>query len=285
MRDKAFTDDNEIISHWIKRALLFLAKTGIVFIAAFIVFAIMTTETILTSNRLEEIEDDTYEKYKNTESDYGISAVIEIDGESVVCLGLETILKYDDEYQSLLNMFEDKIWADQGYILYIVAALAISPICIICIKNKRKKAARTIDIRQIRKASISIIVSIMIGGISLYTAQHITYYVNRQINIGKIDNLAIEFFFKYHDKDFLKSIYVYKSTEDSYDLKELNIYAVYLFDYKERNKDELDYSNCLASIHVDVDKTGEIRLFEGVAGGIYGREYDTEHMELVKKLD
>lgn len=68
-------------------------------------------------------------------------------------------------------------------------------------------------------------------------------------------------------------------------MKELNIYAVYLFDYKERNKDELDYSNCLASIHVDVDKTGEIRLFEGVAGGIYGREYDTEHMELVKKLD
>ena len=93
MKDSDFTADNEIISHWIKRALLFLVKTGIVFIAAFIVFAIMTTETILTSNRLEEIEDDTYEKYKNTESDYGISAVIEIDGESVVCLGLETILK------------------------------------------------------------------------------------------------------------------------------------------------------------------------------------------------
>lgn len=285
MKGGDFTVDNEIISCWIKRALSYLVKAGIVFVVAFIVLTIMTMETILTSNRLEEIEDDTYEKYKNIQSDYGVSAVLEIDGESVVCLGLEAILEYDNEYQSLLNIFEDKIWIDQGCILYAIAALAISPICIICIKNKGKRAACIVDISRLCKTSISIILSIIIGGISLYTAQHITYYVNRQINIGKIDNLAIEFFFKYHDKDFLKSIYVYKSTEDSYDLKELNIYAVYLFDYKERNKDELDYSNCLASIHVDVDKTGEIRLFEGVAGGIYGREYDTEHMELVKKLD
>lgn len=285
MKDWDFTADNEIISCWIKRALSYLVKAGIVFVVAFIVFTIMTIETILTFNRLEEIEDDTYEKYKNIQSDYGVSSVLEIDGESVVCLGLEAILEYDNEYQSLLNIFEDKIWIDQGCILYAIAALAISPICIICIKNKGKRAACIVDISRLCKTSISIILSIIVGGISLYTAQHIGYYVNRQINIGKIDNLAIEFFFKYHDKDFLKSIYVYKSTEDSYDLKELNIYAVYLFDYKERNKDELDYSNCLASIHVDVDKTGEIRLFEGVAGGIYGREYDTEHMELVKKLD
>lgn len=285
MKGGDFTVDNEIISCWIKRALSYLVKAGIVFVVAFIVLTIMTMETILTSNRLEEIEDDTYEKYKNIQSDYGVSAVLEIDGESVVCLGLEAILEYDNEYQSLLNIFEDKIWIDQGCILYAIAALAISPICIICIKNKGKRAACIVDISRLCKTSISIILSIIVGGISLYTAQHIGYYVNRQINIGKIDNLAIEFFFKYHDKDFLKSIYVYKSTEDSYDLKELNIYAVYLFDYKERNKDELDYSNCLASIHVDVDKTGEIRLFEGVAGGIYGREYDTEHMELVKKLD
>lgn len=184
-KDGDFTADNEIISCWIKRALSYLVKAGIVFVVAFIVLTIMTMETILTSNRLEEIEDDTYEKYKNIQSDYGVSAVLEIDGESVVCLGLEAILEYDNEYQSLLNIFEDKIWIDQGCILYAIAALAISPICIICIKNKGKRAACIVDISRLRKTSISIILSIIIGGISLYTAQHIGYYVNRQINIGK----------------------------------------------------------------------------------------------------
>lgn len=119
MKGGDFTVDNEIISCWIKRALSYLVKAGIVFIVAFIVLTIMTMETILTSNRLEEIEDDTYEKYKNIQSDYGVSAVLEIDGESVVCLGLEAILEYDNEYQSLLNIFEDKIWIDQGYIYYM----------------------------------------------------------------------------------------------------------------------------------------------------------------------
>lgn len=288
MKDSDFTADNEIISHWIKRALLFLAKTGIVFIAAFIVFAIMTAETILTSNKLEEIEDDTYEKYKNTESDYGISAVIEIDGESVVCLGLETILKYDDEYQSLLNMFEDKIWVDQGYILYIVAALAISPICIICIKNKRKKAARTIDIRQICKASISIIVSIMIGGISLYTAQNIGYYVNRQINIGKIEDLVIYHFYDWAcDKDILGPVYLYKATDKSYDLEELNVYTVYFFDcaiYHDYYNRYLDRS---IPTHVYIDKTGDVQLYldGNLHGAVGSYHYDKENIELVRKLD
>lgn len=55
MKDGDFTVDNEIISCWIKRALSYLVKAGIVFIVAFIVLTIMTMETILTSNRLEGI--------------------------------------------------------------------------------------------------------------------------------------------------------------------------------------------------------------------------------------
>lgn len=88
MKGGDFTVDNEIISCWIKRALSYLVKAGIVFVVAFIVFTIMTIETILTSNRLEEIEDDTYEKYKNIQSDYGVSAVLEIDGGVCSMLGI-----------------------------------------------------------------------------------------------------------------------------------------------------------------------------------------------------
>ena len=288
MKDGDFTVNNEIISCWIKGALSYLVKAGIVFVVAFIVFTIMTTETILTSNRLEKIEDDTYEKYKNIQSDYGVSAVLEIDGESVVCLGLEEILEYDNEYQSLLNIFEDKIWIDQGCILYAIAALAISPICIICIKNKGKRAACIVDISRLRKTSISIILSIIIGGISLYTAQHIGYYVNRQINIGKIEDLVVSHFYEWaSDKDILGSVYLYKATDKSYDLEELNVYTVYFFDcaiYHDYYNRYLDRS---IPTHVYIDKTGDVQLYlDGQLRGAVGSyHYDKENIELVRKLD
>ena len=169
-----------------------------------------------------------------------------------------------------------------------LAALAISPICIICIKNKGKRAACIVDISRLRKTSISIIISIIIGGISLYTAQHIGYYVNRQINIGKIEDLVVSHFYEWaSDKDILGSVYLYKATDKSYDLEELNVYTVYFFDcaiYHDYYNRYLDRS---IPTHVYIDKTGDVQLYlDGQLRGAVGSyHYDKENIELVRKLD
>lgn len=89
------------------------------------------------------------------------------------------------------------------------------------------------------------------------------------------------------DKDILGSVYLYKATDKSYDLEELNVYTVYFFDcaiYHDYYNRYLDRS---IPTHVYIDKTGDVQLYlDGQLRGAVGSyHYDKENIELVRKLD
>ena len=278
MKGGDFTADNEIIPCWIKRALSYLVIAG----AAFIVIGIVCPIHFYALIPIQQQMDGLCFRLLDKQTEY-----IHMPEESMTNLIEESMLNDNDTYRRLLSIIKSKIWIEEEYIEYIALAMVFIPIyvCILHklrVKSKKKESIATSTIfNQLRL----IVIYIMIGFMLLCIARSIEYFINKQINIGKIEDYVIEHFYNNFDTDNMEYLEMYIASEESPDLERLDAYAIYFFYYDIKDKDSLDFFNECRAIEVHISREGEIILWDQFSWPWVPAEgYYRAGEKLVKKL-
>lgn len=278
MKDSDFTADNEIISHWIKRALLFLAVAGVAFIVIGIVCAIHFYALMPIQQQLGGL----CFRLLDKQTEY-----ICMPEESMANLIEESMLNDNYTYRRMLSIIKSKIWIEEEYIEYIALVIVFIPIYMyilhkLRVKNKKKESMATSTIfNQLRL----VVIYIMIGFVLLCVARNIGFFINRQINIGKVEDYVIEYFYNNFDTDNMEYLEMYIASEESPDLERLDAYAIYLFYYDTKDKDRLDFFNECRAIEVHISREGEIILWDQFSWPwVLAEGYYKGGEKLVKKL-